>query len=562
MDDQMKRILSVSEGEKFEYDASRTWVDLFLAQAEAHPQQIAVEDEEGTLTYRELDEASNRVAGYLLSLGLKQDEFVGIRMSRSRGFSAVALGIHKAGGAYVPIDPECPPERVAYILDDSEARIVVNDQTAVSAVRTGQPLQPGEYRCRPDSLAYMIYTSGSTGKPKGVMIQQKAMLNFVHFIRERWHLTPESRIACHSNFAFDASVEDLYPVLTAGGTLVIVPEEIRKDIFEMQDFIRSRSITGGCYSTRFGQILAMDHELDVSYICLGGEAMTSVPKTTGSVYNTYGPTEFTVDATYFELEKGKEYNPIPIGRPLYNCAAFIMDENLELLPLGKIGELCLSGPQLALGYWKQPDLTAEKFTEARIVEGDVRKIYRSGDLARYNEDGQIEFCGRMDSQVKLRGFRIELEEVESIALKYPGIRQAAAEVRNDTLCLYYTAETVIDETALREFMGQTLTDYMLPGWFGRIEKMPETPNGKLDRKALPEPAVSVRKTPYEAPTNDTERKLCTAMEEVLGAESNTIGIQELICEGWFLPPNTYDCGSFVVNCVAVVRKERRTGAVL
>lgn len=526
MDDQLKKILSVSEGEKFEYDPSLTWVDLFLAQVKEHPQQIAVEDEEGTLTYRELNEASDRIAGYLLSSGLKPDEFIGVRMSRNKGFSAVTLGIHKAGGAYVPIDLDYPPERVTYMLADSETRIIMNDETAADAVRTGAPLSPDQYRCRPDSSAYMIYTSGSTGRPKGVMIQHKALLNFVHFIRERWHLTSDSRIACHSNFAFDASVEDLYPVLTAGGTLVIVPEEIRKDIFEMRDFIQKRQITGGCYSTRFGQILAMDHELDVSYICLGGEAMTSVPKVTGSVYNTYGPTEFTVDATYFELEKGKEYNPIPIGRPLYNCAAFIMDENLELLPLGEIGELCLSGPQLALGYWKRPDLTAEKFTEARIAEGDVRKIYRTGDLARYNEEGQLEFCGRGDSQVKLRGFRIELEEVESAALKYPGIRQAAADVRKDTLCLYYTAEKEIDENALKEFMARTLTDYMLPGWFGRMEKMPETPNGKLDRKALPEPVMNVRKTPYEAPTNDTERKLCSAMEEVLGAEDNTIGIHD------------------------------------
>ena len=397
MDDQLKRILSVSEGEKFEYDPSCTWVDLFLKMVKEHPQDIAVEDAEGVLTYRELDDASNRIAGYLLSSGLKPDGFVGVRMSRNKGFPAVILGIHKAGGAYVPIDLDYPQDRVTYMLADSEARIIINDDSAADAVRTGSPLSPADYRCRPDGLAYMIYTSGSTGRPKGVMIQHKALLNFVHFIRERWHLTADSRIACHSNFAFDASVEDLYPVLTAGGTLVIIPEEIRKDIFEMRAFIQDRHITGGCYSTRFGQILAADQELNVSYLCLGGEAMTSVPKVTGSVYNTYGPTEFTVDATYFELEKGKEYNPIPIGRPLFNCAAFILDEKLEPLPLGEVGELCLSGPQLALGYWKRPDLTAEKFTEIRIAEGDVRKIYRTGDLARYNEDGQLELCGRMDS---------------------------------------------------------------------------------------------------------------------------------------------------------------------
>jgi len=222
MDDQLKRILSVSEGEKFEYDSSLTWVDLFLAQAKEHPQDIAVEDAEGTLTYRELDEASDRIAGYLLSSGLKPDKFVGVRMSRNKGFPAVALGIHKAGGAYVPIDLDCPPEQVTYMLSDSEARIIMNDDSAADAVRTGNPLSPADYRCRPDSLACMIYSSGSTGRPKGVMIQHKALLNFVHSIRERWHLTSDSRITCHSDFAVDASVEELYPVLTAGGTLVIV----------------------------------------------------------------------------------------------------------------------------------------------------------------------------------------------------------------------------------------------------------------------------------------------------------------------------------------------------
>ena len=240
MNDQLKRILSVSEGEKFEYDPSCTWVDLFLKMVKEHPQDIAVEDAEGVLTYRELDDASNRIAGYLLSSGLKPDGVVGVRMSRNKGFPAVILGIHKAGGAYVPIDLDYPQDRVTYMLADSEARIIINDDSAADAVRTGSPLSPADYRCRPDGLAYMIYTSGSTGRPKGVMIQHKALLNFVHFIRERWHLTADSRIACHSNFAFDASVEDLYPVLTAGGTLVIIPEEIRKDIFEMRAFIQDR----------------------------------------------------------------------------------------------------------------------------------------------------------------------------------------------------------------------------------------------------------------------------------------------------------------------------------
>ncbi|SFW51679.1 non-ribosomal peptide synthetase [Selenomonas ruminantium] len=514
MDIQVEKILAVSEGEQYVYDASETWVDLFRKQAEKYPDGMAVADENGGMTYKELDEASDRVAKYLMDEGLKENTFVAIRMGRSKEFIAAALGVHKAGGAYVPLDLDYPAGRVTYMLEDSEAKMVITEKTVKQAVETCPPLAPQDYKQSPEGLAYMIYTSGSTGKPKGVMIQHKALVNFVHFIRERWHLTEKSRIACHSNFAFDASVEDLYPALTAGGCVYIVPEEARRDIFEMKKFIEKHGITGGCYTTRFGQMLAGDEPLNVDYIVLGGEAMTSTVKARGAVYNTYGPTEFTVDATYFELEKGKEYNPIPIGRPLYNCAAFILGEKQELLPLGEVGELCLSGPQLAKGYWKRPELTAEKFIEIKIADDDVRRVYRTGDLARYNEEGQLEFFGRIDFQVKLRGFRIELGEVESAALKYPGIIQVAAEVKHDTLCLYYTAEKDIDEQAWKSAMEESLTDYMIPGCFIRLDKMPETPNGKLDRKALPEPVME-RSVEYIAPRNELEQAIVDCMKKAL-----------------------------------------------
>ena len=510
-----RKILAISEGERYAYDTSETWVDLFKKQVQLHPQKVAVADEGSSMSYSELDEASDKIATYLLEHGLKKEAFVAICMGRCKEFMAAALGVHKAGGAYVPIDLDYPAARVAYMLEDSEAGIVLTEKLVRQALETCAPLPAENYGCTPEGLAYMIYTSGSTGKPKGVMIQHKALVNFVHFIRERWHLTEKSRIACHSNFAFDASVEDLYPALTAGGCVYIVPEEARRDIFEMKAFLKQHEINGGCYSTQFGQMLAAGSEpLELDYLCVGGEAMTRQLNVRGSVYNTYGPTEFTVDATYFELEQGKEYTPIPIGRPLYNCAAFVLGENRELLPLGEVGELCLSGPQLAKGYWKRPELTAEKFVEVKIADGDVRRVYRTGDLARYNEEGLLEFFGRMDFQVKLRGFRIELGEVESAALKYPGIIQAAAEVKHDTLCLYYTSAQDIDEQALKSSMEESLTDYMLPGCFIRLDKMPETPNGKLDRKALPEPVLE-RSAAYLAPRNEMEQAVADCMQRAL-----------------------------------------------
>ena len=245
--------------------------------------------------------------------------------------------------------------------------------------------------------------------------------------------------------------------------------------------------------------------------------MTSVPMCRGKVFNTYGPTEFTVDATYYELEKGREYAAIPIGRPLYNCAAYIVNEKLELLPPGETGELCLSGPQLAEGYWNRPELTAKAFTKLKISEDETADVYRTGDLARWNEEGQLEFCGRIDTQVKLRGFRVELGEVESCAARFPGIRQAAAEVRNNTLCLYYTASDVIDETALAAYMAESLADYMVPGAFMRLDAMPLNVNGKIDRKALPAPVICTGNE-FVAPETEAEADVTEAMARVLGVK--------------------------------------------
>ncbi|MBQ4482817.1 MAG: amino acid adenylation domain-containing protein, partial [Lachnospiraceae bacterium] len=424
------------------------------------------------------------------------------------------LGIHKAGAAYLPIDADYPEDRISYMLEDSGAETVLTEETVramIAGYENANPVNLAEN----SSLAYMIYTSGSTGRPKGVMISHRAMLNFVHFIRYRWHLTEKSRIACHSNFSFDASVEDLYPALTVGGCVFIVPEKERHDIFEMRRYISENSINGGSYSTQFGQLLSSDEMLDVDYLCVGGEAMTSVPKARGPVYNAYGPTEFTVDATYFELDKERTYDNIPIGRPLANCHAFITGLHGELLPQGIKGELCLAGPQIAEGYWKQEEVTREKFVDCPYLKG--QKMYRTGDLARYNGEGQLLYLGRIDTQVKLRGFRIELGEIESRASAFEGVKTAAAEVKRDNLVLYYVSENELDNDALKAFLSESLTEYMVPSVYMRLPEMPMTPNGKIDRKALPEPEIGTDEE-ITAPETDTEKKLFEISSEILGTD--------------------------------------------
>lgn len=524
--DELPELISLSKGEEYPVNDKGVWLEDFKSWVDKTPDQPAVKDNDGEYTYAELNKASDSVAAYLIDQGVKEDDFIAVRMGRKKEFFAAVIGIHKVGAAYVPIDPEYPKERVEYMLQDSGAKLILTDEhvnKAVTAFPDSEPVNRAFF----ERLAYMIYTSGSTGLPKGVVIGQRALNYFVHFIAHKWELNDKSRIALHSSFSFDAAVEDMFPALTVGGTIFVVPEDARKDISKMREYITKNQINGGCYSTQFGQLLGTDEApLDVDYFVLGGEAMTQVPNIRGKIYNTYGPTEFTVDATFYEIKKGYEYRRIPIGRPLYNCSAWIVNDNLSLVPRGVVGELCLSGPQMALGYWNRPELTAEKFTSIDIGSGEAIKIYRTGDLARWNEEGQLEYIGRIDNQVKLRGFRVELGEVERRAMQFEGVVEAVAVIRRETLCLYYTANVDVDEKALKDFMAESLTDYMVPGFFMRLEEMPVTPGGKLDRKALPEPEIEKTKQAYIAPRNETEKKLCDAFASALNLEENSVGIND------------------------------------
>ena len=536
-------IIRQAQGKRMEYPATDTFVSLFLSQAVQYPTTIAVSDGNSTYTYKELDTLSNALAKKLLDI-------VG-ENNGQRPFMSIMLGYEKDFVVAVPLDYDYPNERLLYMLEDSESQVLItshailNEKTSdgdkfeakniifiddflneASSLASSSPIN----LATPDGLAYMIYTSGSTGKPKGVMISHRAKANFMHFISKEWGHNAKSRIFCHSSFSFDASIEDLYPVLTVGGTLYIVPQEARRDMDLLQQFIVSNGITGGSFTTQFGQMLLLQYpDLPVKYIVIGGEKMTVVPQCNCRLINTYGPTEFTVDSTFYEVEKDREYKNIPIGRPLYNLAGYVVDKYGHLMPQGVPGELCLAGPQIANGYWHREDLTREKFTNVLFTSD---KVYHTGDLVRYNEDGDIEYLGRIDNQVKLRGFRIELGEIETLISKYDGITMVSVQVKEvggvQHLVAYYSANTEIDKAALEASLAESLTDYMVPEVYMQLDSMPLTPNGKVNTKALPEPEIAL--TEYVEPEGVKEPIVAECISQVLSIGGNVAKAERSITD--------------------------------
>ena len=517
--DDQTALINLVTGEKRDYDTTKTLINLFHEQADKTPDAVAVIDIDSQYTYQELDRESDALACLLIDAGVNPGDHVCVELPRRKEFLLAVFGIMKAGAAYVPIDMEYPEDRKQFIIEDSEAKLVIDSQWLKDNRRIEKQRYPNDKNNCQLSTAYIIYTSGSTGQPKGVMVPHQALSHFVQFIADEWRLTAQSRISCHAPFAFDASVEDLYPVLTVGGTVCIVPEEATKDLTMLHRFIIDNHITGGCYTTQLGQMLLQEHpDLPLDYLVVGGERMTISPECHCRLINTYGPTEFAVDATWYELEPGRQYENIPIGRPLHNQTAYIIDEDKRLLPRDMAGELCLAGIQMATGYWKREELTKERFTDI-TVDGKSVKVYRTGDLCRWNEEGQLEYIGRIDQQVKLRGFRIELGEIESQAVKYEGVSQAVATVHDgQLLCLYYVKneELIINNEELREFLAKALPDYMVPAVFIQLEELPLTPNGKVDRKRLPEPEMAEEE--IVTPATPLEQRLFDITSERLGTE--------------------------------------------
>ena len=451
----------------------------------------------------------------------------------------------KAGGAYVPLDPEYPQSRIEYMLKDSEAEnlLVIDryrslvgfyDQNVISlddvaAESKDFALSVELTAPKPENLAYMIYTSGSTGKPKGVMLEQRNLLNLIEYILMTRKLTPDDIVAEFASFCFDASVIDLFAPLTAGAVLYILPESIRKDAVAVGKFIKEEKITTATFPTQMGELVAelLDDAPSLKFVTLGGEKFKYYRDRTYQMINGYGPTENTVSSTEFWVDK--QYDNIPIGKSQRNIRSYIVDENMKRLPVGASGELCHAGRQIARGYHNLPEKTASVFVENPFsVCDEDKRLYRTGDMVRMKGDGNIEYIGRIDSQVKIRGYRIELGEIEGALLKHDKVKNAAVIViekgGNKYITAYYTGE-IIPEDELKLFLNPLIPDYMMPSFFVHLEKMPVTPGGKIDKKALPVPEVTTTaSTAYVEPVTAVQIALCEIFEKALGIEK--VGIED------------------------------------
>ncbi|WP_430152770.1 non-ribosomal peptide synthetase, partial [Paenibacillus jamilae] len=545
-----EQILSVWGNTAAEYPSEQTIHGLFETQTAQTPEQPALFFEGEQLTYRELNARANRLARTLRSQGVTKDRLVGLMTERSVDLIVGILGILKAGGAYVPIDPTYPEERIRYMLDDSGAKLLLTQNHLVDKVAfDGNVLVLNgaqsvyhedasnlESLSGPNDLAYVIYTSGTTGQPKGVMVEHR---NVVRLVKNTNYaqLDADTRILQTGAIVFDASTFEIWGALLNGGQLVLVSQDVILDAPKLKEAVRSHGITTMFLTTPlFNQLSQQDLALfeGVWELLVGGDVM-SVPHMNRvleahpslRISNIYGPTENTTFSTVHAIT-GMQSESVPIGRPIHNSTAYVVDRSMRLQPVGVWGELIVGGDGVARGYRNRPDLTSEKFIDSPFRSGE--RCYRTGDLVRLNVDGTLEYKGRIDAQVKIRGYRIELGEVETQLLKLEAVQEAVVIAREDEqgqkqLCAYVVADGEVVASELRSALSQKLPGYMVPSYLVQLEQMPLTPNGKIDRKALPAPEGSLQSgADYVAPRTWVEVKLAQIWQDVLGLAQ--VGVKE------------------------------------
>jgi amino acid adenylation domain-containing protein/thioester reductase-like protein len=533
------------------YDENVTLLDLFGKIVIKHPNKTAIKASDGTLSYFELNLKAEQLATYLMESNLNpsQDK-VAILIDNRLAMIVSILGVLKTGAAYIPIAPDTPSKRITYILEDSKIRFLVTlpvlvekniikakvidiDQIPATTKKVTHKQSVDSRR-----LACVIYTSGTAGEPKGVLLSHKTLVNLSRYYIKEFELTSLSNCLKYAGFGFDASIIEIFPALLAGSTLHVIADDIKKDLTAIKHFFIENNIDFGFLPTQLAELFlescGIDNSIKLKYLIVGGEKLHKYSPVNFYVVNAYGTTETSVHVTSFIIGKKATGLPnLPIGKPIDNVKCYVVDKHLNLLPIGAIGELVVGGEAPAEGYLNLPEMTAVKFianpfqNQHEQSKGINTRLYRTGDQVRWLPEGNLDYIGRNDFQVKLRGHRIEISEIENKLTNHPKIFQSLVLAKNDSsnnkyLVAYYTANEVLNDFKLQDYLSPMLPDYMIPSAFIYLKNFPLTINGKLDRNLLPEPII--KSNNYVSSTNAHEELICSSFAKILNIEK--IGIDD------------------------------------
>lgn len=548
------------------YQPDKTIINLFAEQAEGTPEHIAVRFEDHFYTYSQLGQMSNQLANYLITTyAISANELVGIQLERSERMSLAIIAVLKAGAGYVPIGTDYPEERVAYIINDAKIKVLIDEEELLKffSAQDNYSRQSLSVQPAPGDLAYCIYTSGSTGMPKGVLNQHDGLYNRLVWMKEYLKASDREIFLQKTPYTFDVSVWELLLPLICGAQLIFAVPDGHKDPFYLQQLISTHKITVAHFVPSMLNVFLNSLEPAIcnslKHIVCSGEALPAKVvsecklKLNSRIHNYYGPTEAAIDVTAIDLTNvDTEIHGVSIGRPIANTSIYIVNEAMGLQPVGVPGELLIGGIQVARGYLNKPGLSEEKFIADPFRKGG--RVYRTGDIAKWDHDGCIVYLGRRDDQVKIRGHRIELGEVTTQLLTKPSIKEAVVTVRKISeldreLVAYIVSDIEEDASSLRKFLAGKVPDFEIPAFFIQLRALPLSPNGKVDHKALPDPAIGTLagNTVYEAPRNEQEQKLIELFARGLDRSPAEIGIND----------NFFDLGANSIRLIKIMHEIRK-----
>lgn len=532
--EQLELLDSFTKTEK-EYEKTDV-VTLFRRQAEQNPSNTAVVYLDKSYTYKEVDEISERVGAYIKSLGIGKENVVSVLIPRCEYMAIASLGVLKSGAAYQPLDPSYPQERLEFMMNDADAKLLIASKDLIKLVPNykGKVLFteniPNFPECSkietnpdPNDLFIMLYTSGSTGTPKGCMLEHRNIVSFCNWYRNYYNLTPQSKVAAYASYGFDANMMDMYPALTTGATVYIIDESIRLDLLAIDKYFDENGITHSFMTTQVGRQFALETKCkSLQHLSVGGEKLVPIkPQNEFNFYNVYGPTECTIFITAFPVHKN--FDRVPIGKALDNTKLYVVDKNGRRVPPCVPGELWVAGHGVSRGYLNRPEQNEKTYINNPFTnEQGYERIYRTGDIVRYLPDGNIDFIGRNDGQVKIRGFRIELSEVERIIREFEGIKDATVAAFDEPnggkfIAAYVVSDSQVDIQKLNEFILENKPPYMVPAVTMQIDKIPLNQNQKVNKRALPVPQRQAGN--IQKPENEVQQRIFDCISEVTGSKS-------------------------------------------